>query len=314
MLFQRLNNSSALDLVSYADVDQFRESERYLRAESIPLGVGDFSVRRANLALASCNLSLVRTFPRIINGYELAGRLVIVIPMNDVSSARINGELIGGSILAMKGNTQCTVYEPEGRLVAILSTGQHELDSPLLDFDRGYRLIKVSRHERFQLQTAVAGMLQLAAREPEASRLPTIRAGLQETLLGAIDRAFYLGELVDTDRRDSLCRYKTIIDRVDNLIRRNPAVDLSCGQLADAIGVSIRTLQTATQLMCGSGTHHYGRLRRLWLVRQQLRSGAAGLTVKASALAHGFYHMGEFSSLYRANFGELPSQTLAAAR
>jgi AraC family ethanolamine operon transcriptional activator len=314
MLFQRLNDSSALDLVSYADVDQFRESERYLHAESIPLTTVNFSVRRANLALPSCKLSLVRSFPRIINGYELSGRLVVVIPMDDVSSARINGELIGSSILVLKGSAQCTVYEPEGRLVAILSTGQGALRGRALDFDRGYRLIRLSPHERFRLQTRIAGMLELAAREPETQRLPTVRAGLQKTLLAAIDRALGLGELVDADRRDLLCRYKTIIDRVDNLIGHNPAADFSCGQLAGEIGVSVRTLQTATRMTCGSGIHHYGRLRRLWLVRRQLRSGAAGLTVKASALAHGFCHMGEFSGLYRASFGELPSQTLAAAQ
>ena len=122
MLFQRLNPSAALNLVNYADIDHFRESERYLHAESMPLVTGGLSVRRAVLSLPSCTLSLVRTFPRIISGYELAGRQAIVIPMNDISSARINGEQIGNAILMLKGNVPCTVYEPEGRLVAILST------------------------------------------------------------------------------------------------------------------------------------------------------------------------------------------------
>jgi transcriptional regulator GlxA family with amidase domain len=62
----------------------------------------------------------------------------------------------------------------------------------------------------------------------------------------------------------------------------------------------VRTLQKAAFSVCGSGVYHYSRLRRLWSVRRQLRTGAPGLTVKASALAHGFWHQSEFSKAYRA--------------
>lgn len=314
MLFQRLQHSSALNLFSYVDVDQFRESERYLRAESVPLVGRGFSIRRAELALPDSKLSLVRTFPRIVNGYELGGRAVVVIPMNGVTSARINGEQIGSAVLVLRGNAQCTVYEPEGRLVAILSTRQENLYGPWPESDRGYRLIALPEHELGWLQARVAGMLEFAAQEPEAGWLPIVRISLQEALLGMIERTLCLGELVGVKRHGTLLRYKAIVDRIDSLVRNNPMADLSCEQLANEVGASVRTVQTATQALCGSGSHHYGRLRRLWMVRQQLRSGAAGLTVKASAQAHGFHHMGEFSGLYCAAFGELPSETLVAAR
>lgn len=313
MLFKRLNPSAALNIVSYADIDHFRESERYLNAVSMPLATGDFSVRRAELFLPSCSLSLVRTFPRIINGYELGKRLVLVIPMDNVTSARVNGEQIGRSLLVLSGDAQCTIYEPEGRLVAILSIGQAMQDglSAGSDFHRGYRLIGLPSRELVSLRSQIVGMLELAAREPEACRVPAIRAGLQETLLESVERALRLGKPAGAGRHGTLDRYKTIVDGIDSMIRRTPTADLSCEQLAAEIGVSMRTIQTATQALCGSGAHHYSRLRRLWMVRRQLRSGAAGLTVKASAAAHGFYHMGEFSNLYRATFGELPSHTLA---
>eukprot|EP01136_Pigoraptor_vietnamica_P044811 Opistho-1_new@21995 len=81
MLFENLPASPALKLERFEDVDHFHESERYANAESIPLRAGDFSVQRASLALPSCTLSLVRTFPRIINGYDFPGRLLVVVPM-----------------------------------------------------------------------------------------------------------------------------------------------------------------------------------------------------------------------------------------
>src|SRR5579883_2258531 len=58
--------------------------------------------------------------------------------------------------------------------------------------------------------------------------------------------------------------------------------------------------------------HRYLRLRRLWLVRQQLRAGTQ--SVKATALAFGFWHFGDFAQSYRSLFGETPSETLARAR
>lgn len=80
MLFKGLQASAALKLESYSDFDHFHGSERYARAESIPLSVKDFRVLRANVALPCGSLSLVRTFPRIIRGYEFSSRLLIVVP------------------------------------------------------------------------------------------------------------------------------------------------------------------------------------------------------------------------------------------
>jgi AraC family ethanolamine operon transcriptional activator len=56
--------------------------------------------------------------------------------------------------------------------------------------------------------------------------------------------------------------------------------------------------------------HRYSRVLRLWSVRRQLRTGPARRSVKACAIAHGFWHLSEFAASYRAAFGELPSETL----
>ena len=59
----------------------------------------------------------------------------------------------------------------------------------------------------------------------------------------------------------------------------------------------------------GMSLHRYLRLRRLWLVRRRLIAGVE--SIKAVALAHGFWHLGDFAQSYRNQFGETPSQTLA---
>jgi len=59
----------------------------------------------------------------------------------------------------------------------------------------------------------------------------------------------------------------------------------------------------------GISLHRYLRLRRLWLVRKRLIEGSQ--SVKACALAFGFWHLSDFSRSYFLQFGEMPSATLA---
>lgn len=313
MLFQDLRASPALDLQRYVDIDHFRESERYAHAHSIPLTARDFRVMRASLALPSCRLSLVRTFPRIINGYELSGRLIVVMPMDQVSSARVNGRSIGQALILLKGSVNCTVFEPEGRLVSILSIDPALLDQNRFDFENGFRLLRLPAAALARLQALIRNLLGLAATEADAMGAADVSLRSQHTLLAGLEAALRAGEMVGCDGNQPLDRYKIIVDRVDELVEQMP-IGLSNEKLADAIGISVRTLQKAAFSVCGSGVYRYGRLRRLWSVRRQLRTGAPGLTVKASAMAHGFWHQSEFSSAYRAAFGELPSRTLEQAR
>jgi AraC family transcriptional regulator, ethanolamine operon transcriptional activator len=311
MLFKELHSSSYLSLKTYTDIEEFRDSERYARAESLPLTAHDVLVSRASLKLASCSLSLVRTFPRIINGYDLSGRLIVVVPMDAVVSARINGKQIGQSILALSGKTNCTVCEPEGRLVAILSARTDVLSGGWEGLVDGHFMLRLPPHELLRLQSFLLDMFRFASQDD----FPVSRGStdVQETILQVFDEALRSGIVHDCDYPASLARYKNIIDRLDQVVSNNPC-DSANEHLAQELGVSVRTLQTASQSICGLGAHGYSRLKRIWLVRRQLRKGGAGLTIKASAVAHGFLHMGEFSRTYREIFGELPSETLDHCR
>jgi AraC family ethanolamine operon transcriptional activator len=85
--------------------------------------------------------------------------------------------------------------------------------------------------------------------------------------------------------------------------------------LCAALGVSRRKLHDAFIAVVGMTPPAYLKLRRLVLARRALRAGdGSRLLVKSVALSHGFWHLGYFARDYRALFGELPSQTAAAAR
>ncbi|PSO21525.1 helix-turn-helix transcriptional regulator [Bradyrhizobium sp. MOS003] len=111
----------------------------------------------------------------------------------------------------------------------------------------------------------------------------------------------------------SLNRYNAIIAELDQLVSvLPPSRPLYSKELAQHIGTSVRTLHSASVSVCGMGLHSYLRRKRLSEARLQLSTGA--FSVKAAALANGFWHLGDFSRVYRRTFGEMPSQTLARAQ
>jgi AraC family ethanolamine operon transcriptional activator len=82
------------------------------------------------------------------------------------------------------------------------------------------------------------------------------------------------------------------------------------------LGVSPATLGEAFHSALGISPHRYLKLRRLNMVRAALlrHERAPQLLVKSVALAHGFWHLGQFSRDYRDHFGEAPSKTMAGAK
>src|SRR6186713_2079215 len=78
--FQGLRPSSALELRSY-DIDHFGESERYAGASSMPLSAGATAVMRARLSLPTLTVSLLKTFPRFVRGYQLTNAVAVSVPM-----------------------------------------------------------------------------------------------------------------------------------------------------------------------------------------------------------------------------------------
>ena len=92
--------------------------------------------------------------------------------------------------------------------------------------------------------------------------------------------------------------------------RRSPTVITTLQQRSGGGHRYIRAdAQAASLSVTGIRLHRYLRLKRLSQVRCQLLTGSR--SVKAVALANGFWHLGDFSRVYNEAFGELPSQTRA---
>ncbi|MCG2642718.1 helix-turn-helix domain-containing protein [Bradyrhizobium sp. GCM10023182] len=304
--FQGLKPSSALELQTY-DIDHFGDSEKYAGASSMPLSSGSTAIMRARLSLPNLSLSLVKTFPRIIRGYQLAHAAAVVVPMDQVTSTRINGQSIGSSIVVLKGASDCLVHEPVGRLIGVIYFTPPACE-PWSRLD-GYHLLSPASDMLASLRGQISATLETAANDPDLLNEPESRAAVEQSLLSVMNAA--IATSVDSrSAHATTSTYLRIVAEMESLIRHDLTIWHKTTEMAERVGVSVRTLQSATQAICGMSPHRYSRVLRLWSVRRQLRTGPARRSVKACAIAHGFWHLSEFAASYRAAFGELPSETL----
>lgn len=103
------------------------------------------------------------------------------------------------------------------------------------------------------------------------------------------------------------------LSEAERFILEQVAEHISVDDIADAVGMSVRGLQQAFQRVHGTTPMSYVRSLRLLMARQQLESGNA-TAVSDVARAVGITHLGRFSGAYRDAYGELPAETLRAAR
>ncbi|MFD5330126.1 helix-turn-helix transcriptional regulator, partial [Streptomyces sp. NPDC127092] len=81
--------------------------------------------------------------------------------------------------------------------------------------------------------------------------------------------------------------------------------------IADAVGVSVRTLSGSFRKYLYTTPAEYVREQRLQGIREELLTASPGATVASIAGAWGYVNLGLFAAAYRRRFGENPSQTRA---
>jgi len=115
------------------------------------------------------------------------------------------------------------------------------------------------------------------------------------------------------EAHDTVCRKKddTPLARMQAYMHQHLCAPISLVELAQAAGVSPRSLNTLCQRRYGVSPMMMLRNLRLDAVHDVLRSRPA-THVTSVALDHGFGHLGRFSAYYRQRFGELPRTTTAA--
>ena len=105
-----------------------------------------------------------------------------------------------------------------------------------------------------------------------------------------------------------------VVRRSLELIGEHDQKPLSIVDLCRATGVSRRTLEYAFRDRFGVSPKAFLLARRLDRVRAELKRPGDEPSVTLAANRWGFHHLSQFASLYTRKFGELPSETLRAAK
>jgi AraC-like DNA-binding protein len=299
-------------ILRFSDIDQFRSSIRTVDVDFTPLS-REIDAELANLHLPGFDINFIKSFPRIINARLAPNATNIGFLMDEGVPMRLNGaESDHPSITIGSHGAELTTVERVGRQYASVIFTPAISDRGWPEASRYFKVFETSFQAQARLRQLVKHGLTAHQEFPDPGEAAKAWLGIRESFLGAIDAAF--AEVVPAKWVSSANsgRQFKIFQNIQELIAANIGSPIYSDELAQQLDASVRTIHDAVLRYTGMSLHRYLRLRRLWLVRRQLLASAG--SVKACALAFGFWHMGDFSHSYRLRFGETPSQTMARAR
>ncbi|BCG24780.1 transcriptional regulator [Pseudomonas tohonis] len=111
--------------------------------------------------------------------------------------------------------------------------------------------------------------------------------------------------------REQLGTQAASFERIAEHIERNLKQDISSEELAAQAQMSLRSLYALFERHAGTTPRNYIRLKKLERIHACLGDPDCCVrSITELALDYGFLHLGRFSENYKAQFGELPSDTL----
>lgn len=126
---------------------------------------------------------------------------------------------------------------------------------------------------------------------------------IYEITIAAIAR---IGESLEKSPRRGHRAEKSVLELIDSFYS-NPEILLTTTDMCSALGLSRRSLFHNFKRYTGYTPHQVFKHIRLQAVKQELSRQTGNVTEIATK--YNFFHLGEFSALYKNTFGEPPSRT-----
>lgn len=196
-------------------------------------------------------------------------------------------------------------------LIASLHRNLFGLDLPAWLNDQ--LVIPLRPADAAQLRASLATAFDAVGAAPSLLEDRTACGQLRDSILRRL--LSLLPMAVDTGDLKLVGARRRVVDRACSLILAKREEPISLLQLCSRIGVSESKLNYCFQDVLGISPGRYLKAARLNNVRRELkRCREQHIGVQDVAAHWGFWHLGQFSSDYKRQFGELPSETLRAAR
>jgi AraC family ethanolamine operon transcriptional activator len=249
--------------------------------------------------------------------------VALQFPMDNADTLILNGRVLPafgfclygpGSELVrsnIKDNTYAVVVMPPGTAEFHLTAeGGRSVVNP------GEQVMRTARPEDWnRMARLIRSAAHIAKEAPEIFATEPPRLALRASLLGiAGEMIFNADDVASPVRRGSPEASTRVVLGAEAYLNAHLDRPIYTDELCQVLAVSPATLGDAFHRAVGVSPHRYLKLRRLNMVRSALlQHEERPLLVKSVALAHGFWHLGEFAREYREHFGESPSRTLAGA-
>ncbi|MFK4383297.1 helix-turn-helix domain-containing protein [Bradyrhizobium sp. USDA 223] len=303
----------ALRTFHFSDADEFRSAIRGLNFEFTSL-VPKISAEQTILSLPGCDVNLTRAFPRVVDAQLVENCTAIGFTMDDLDvPIRFNGSQRARPVVVIgNGGAAYTTVEEVQRQIASVVFRPEVRDRGWPPTLSSFKIFEVSATGLQRLRGVVRGVLAEASGPVPPPELLLKSAAMKESLLAAVDEVFESIVPVRWTLGPNDGRNFRIFQDIRALLSDDLSQPIYSDEIARKLGLSVRTMHDVVRRYRGMSLHRYLRLHRLWLVRRRLLAGAD--SVKAVALAYGFWHLSDFSRSYRDQFGETPSQTLEHGR
>jgi AraC family transcriptional regulator, ethanolamine operon transcriptional activator len=317
MPFSNLVPSQHLQIFSYEDIDHFRHGFRDVNVDIVPLANFNGDLGQAVLSLPGCTVYLLRTFPRIVRSALGNAGTFFLFSLKDAPSVIFNGkEPVPSSFTYARGPAEYRAVEREPGFYAAITFVSRMEERGWPQTDGEFLNIPLSHDMKLAVRAQIAGLFGAASQNPDLNAIPGAGIALVDSLLETLDLALagHSARDATNGHRNGTAATLRVLRTIDEFVDANASRPIYSEEIASVLGVSVRTLANLMIRSNDMSLQRYLRLRRLWSTRQQLLSGAPNLKIKEVALAHGFWHMGDFAARYFRQFGEHPSSTHLRAR
>ncbi len=235
---------------------------------------------------------------------------------------RIGDDTVGctPSTGAVVSPSTMSIHRPNGSSVLVLRATyttlarrfQEATGRPPKGQIRFDRMVDLSRGPGAVASRVLLHVLSELERSDELLQNRLVRVAIDDLLIGALlslphshsDELFF----------DSDDAAPSVVLRAEEYLEAHATEPIKIRDVIEACGCSSSLLYRAFQRHRGCTPGEFLNDRRLELARGMLLSPSQFDTVKAIALACGFAHVGRFAAVYKARFGEAPSETLRRSR
>jgi AraC family ethanolamine operon transcriptional activator len=275
----------------------------------------------SSVRLADTSVQVLRGAPMLMLVSSLPRRTTLVKALDGTRRARWNGTPLGADRIAVCDSSRLhDAAYPDDFACLLLSFGEAANDriAPATAApEAGAQVAAQARDGGAALRELdrISRAVETLAGRPELLAHPGAAQGLRSSILDAADAVLAQSRPVAARPARTGSARQQLVHAADAYLRANPARPVYTEELCAAIGASATRLHQAFHATFGISPHRYLKLRRMGMVRAMLLSSSGPWhSVKAAALSHGFWHLGQFAHDYRDLYGELPSETLARAR